>query len=196
MRVVRRVAGALTVLVLLAGCDDAGAQPPATPSTAPAAAAGGACQLLDFPVVNAKLGLDLAVAAAATQENTFTCVLQPPRRAPPDLVLSVSATTIGADIYTSAVQPKGATAVPGLGAAAYQLPLPATDGTGPGAEVGWLAGNKRIIQLSVHLAPGTADEQGGRPPAEARRPREADRPQQPVAPRFPPFAGARTPSPP
>jgi hypothetical protein len=153
---VRTVAGALAVLVLLAGCDDAGAQPPAQPSTAPAAAAGGACQLLDFPVVNAKLGLDLAVAAAATQENTFTCVLQPRAAGSPDLVLSVSATTIGADIYTSAVQPKGAAPVEGLGAAAYQLPTPATDSTGPGAEVGWLAGNKRIIQLSVHLAPGTA----------------------------------------
>ncbi|MFC4996597.1 hypothetical protein ACFPIJ_02010 [Dactylosporangium cerinum] len=154
----RRLVVALVVLVLLAGCDDAGAQPPANPSTAPAAAAGGACQLLDFPVVNAKLGLDLAVAAAATQENTFTCVLQPRGAGFPDLVLSVSATTIGADIYTSAVQPKGAAAVPGLGAAAYQRPVPATDTTGPGAEVGWLAGNKRIIQLSVHLARGTADD--------------------------------------
>lgn len=158
MRAVRRVAGALAVLLLLAGCDDAGAQPPVAASTTPAAAAGGACQLLDFPVVNAKLGLDLAVAASATQENTFTCVLQPRTAGSPDLILSVSATTIGADIYTSAVQPKGATPVEGLGAAAYQRPLPATDGTGPGAEVGWLAGNKRIIQLSVHLAPGTTEE--------------------------------------
>jgi hypothetical protein len=146
------------MLVLLAGCDDAGAQPPATPSTAPAAAAGGACQLLDFPVVNTKLGLDLAVAAAATQENTFTCVLQPRGAATPDLVLSVTATTIGPDIYASAVQPKGTAPVDGLGAAAYQLTTPATDTAGPGAEVGWLAGNKRIIQLSVHLAPGTADD--------------------------------------
>jgi hypothetical protein len=145
----------LAMLVLLTGCDDAGAQPQAEPSTAPAAAAGGACQLLDFPVVNAKLDLDLAIAAAATQENTFTCVLQPRGAGSPDLVLSVSATTIGADTYTSAIQPKDAAPVEGLGAAAYQLPTPASDGTGPGAEVGWLAGNKRIIQLSVHLAPGT-----------------------------------------
>lgn len=155
----RRVAGALAVLLLLAGCDDAGAQPAATRSGPPAAAAGGACQLLDFPVVNAKLGLDLAVAAAATQENTFTCVLQPRTAGSPDLVLSVTATTVGPDIYASAVQPKDATPVEGLGAAAYQRPLPAADGTGPGAEVGWLAGNKRIIQLSVHLAAGATDEQ-------------------------------------
>jgi hypothetical protein len=145
------VVAALTALILLTGCDDAGATPAAKPSAVPAAAAGGACQLLDSPVVNAKLGLGFGVAAAATLENTFTCVLQPPGAAFPDLVLSVSATTIGADIYTAAVQPKGAAPVPGLGAAAYQLQLPAA------AEVGWLAGNKRIIQLTVHLAPGSAD---------------------------------------
>lgn len=144
------------MLVLLAGCDDAGAHPQPAASTAPAAAAGGACQLLDFPVVNAKLGLDLAVAAAATQENTFTCVLQPSGGATPDLILSVTATTIGPDIYASAVQPKGAAPVEGLGAVAYQLQTPATDTAGPGAEVGWLAGNKRIIQLSVHLTRGAA----------------------------------------
>ncbi len=154
-----RVAGALTVLVLLTGCDDAGAQPPAPPPTVPAAAAGGACQLLEFPVVNAKLGLDFAVAAAATQDNTFTCALLPRTGTAPDLVLSVTTTTIGADIYTSAIQPKGAAPVEGLGAAAYQQPLPPAEKVGPGAEVGWLAGNKRIIQLSVHLPPGTPDEQ-------------------------------------
>ncbi|MEV4514119.1 hypothetical protein AB0K00_34805 [Dactylosporangium sp. NPDC049525] len=158
----RTVGVTLAALLLLTGCDDAGAHPQAAPSTAPAAAAGGACQLLDFAVVNAKLGLDLAVAASATQDNTFTCVLQPRAATAPDLVLSVSATTIGADIYTSAVQPKGAAPVEGLGAAAYQQPTPATDGTGhgtgPGAEVGWLAGNKRIIQLSVHLASGTPED--------------------------------------
>lgn len=156
----RTVAGVLAVLVLLSGCDDAGAHPGPAASTAPAAAAGGACQLLDFPVVNAKLGLDLAVAAAATQDNTFTCVLQPSGGATPDLILSVTATTIGPDIYASAVQPKGTAPVEGLGAAAYQLTTPATDTAGPGAEVGWLAGNKRIIQLSVHLTHGAADTAG------------------------------------
>jgi hypothetical protein len=154
---VRTVGVPLAALLLLAGCDGAGAHPQATPPAAPAAAAGGACQLLEFPVVNAKLGLDLAVAAAASQENTFTCVLQPRATSTPDLVLAVSATTIGVDIYTSAIQPQGATPVPGLGAAAFERPIPAADGTGPGAEVGWLAGNRRIIQLSVHLAPGAPD---------------------------------------
>lgn len=162
MRVVRRVATALTALLLLAGCDDAGAAAPAAPSTTPAAAAGGACQLLDFAVVNAKLapelGADLAVAAAASQDNTFTCVLQPRAAATPDLILSVSTTTIAPDIYTANVPPKSATPVDGLGAAAYQQQTPATEGAAPAVEVGWLAGNKRIIQLTVHLAPGTTDD--------------------------------------
>jgi hypothetical protein len=159
VRVVRRIAAALSVLVMLAGCDDADATPAAAArSTAPAAAAGGACQLLDFPVVNAKLGLDFGVAAAATKQNTFTCVLQPHGAAFPDLILSVSATTIGPDIYTAAVQPQGAAPVEGLGAVAFQRQTPPAQHAGPGAEVGWLAGNKRIIQLSVRFAAGTGDD--------------------------------------
>ncbi|MFF5226763.1 hypothetical protein [Dactylosporangium sp. NPDC000521] len=155
----RRVVAALAALLVLTGCDDADASPSAaTPSTAPAAASGGACQLLDFPVVNAKLGLQYGVAAAATLENTFTCVLQPHKAPLPDLILSVSATTIGPDIYATAVQPKGAAAVQGLGAVAYQRQSPAAEGTGPAVEVGWLAGNKRIIQLTVHLPAGTGDD--------------------------------------
>jgi len=149
---------AATAVLLLAGCDGADAQPGAQRSTAPASASGGACQLLDFATVNAKLGLDLSVAAAATQDNTFTCVLQVHGASYPDLVLSVTTTTIDADVFGTIVAPKDGTAVPGLGVAAYQLPTPAVDKAGPGAEVGWLAGNKRIIELSLRLAPGTADE--------------------------------------
>jgi hypothetical protein len=143
--------------VLLAGCDGAGASPSAKGSTAPAAAAGGACQLLDFRMVNAKLGLDLSVAAGATQDNSFSCVLQTSAASYPDLVLSVSATTIDADVFGSMIQPKDAVAVPGLGVVGYQMPTPAADKAGPGVEVGWLAGNKRIIELSLRLAPGTPD---------------------------------------
>lgn len=147
----------LVALVLLAGCDDAGAHP-APPSTAPAAAAGGACRLLDFGIVNTKLGLDLSVAAAAAQENSFTCVLQANGAGYPDLVLSVSTTTIGPDTFAAIVQPKNAVPVPGLGAAGYQMPTPAVNNAGPGVEVGWLAGNKRIIELSLRLAPGAGDD--------------------------------------
>jgi hypothetical protein len=143
---------------LVAGCDDAGASPAAQTSTAPAAAAGGACQLLDFGMVNAKLGLNLSVAAGASMDNSFSCVLETAGASYPDLILSVSTTTIDADIFGSSIQPKDAQAVPGLGLTAYQIATPAADKAGPGVEVGWLAGNKRIIKLSLHLAAGTGDD--------------------------------------
>ena len=38
------------------------------------------------------------------------------------------------------------------------MPTPAADKAGPGVEVGWLAGNKRIIQLTLHLPAGTGDD--------------------------------------
>jgi hypothetical protein len=143
---------------LPAGCDGAGASPSAKGSTAPAAAGGGACQLLDFGMVNAKLGLDLSVAAGATQDNTFSCVLQAGGASYPDLVLSVSTTTIDAAVFGSMIQPKDAAPVEGLGLVGYQMPTPAADQAGPGVEVGWLTGNKRIIELSLRFAPGTAEE--------------------------------------
>ena len=71
----------------------------------------------------------------------------------------MSATTIGADIYTVRRPAEGRH--PGPGPRRRRVPAAdpgPPDATGPGAEVGWLAGNKRIIQLSVHLAPGTADD--------------------------------------
>ena len=69
-----------------------------------------------------------------------------------------SATTIGADVFTDLIQPKDAQPVQGLGLAGYQMPTPATDQAGPGVEVGWLAGNKRIIELSLRFPPGTPAE--------------------------------------
>ena len=156
----RRVLFAVVALsaTLVAGCDDAGASPAAQTSTAPAAVAGGACQLLDFGMVNAKLGLNLSVAAGASMDNSFSCVLETAATHYPDLVLSVSATTVGPDIVASVVQPKDAVAVPGLGVTGYQMPTPEAGGAGPGVEVGWLAGNKRIINLSLRLAPGTPED--------------------------------------
>ncbi|WP_433614216.1 hypothetical protein ACQP2P_07740 [Dactylosporangium sp. CA-139114] len=171
----RRVLMAVVALsaALVAGCDDAGASPVAPPPTAPAAAAGGACQLLDFGMVNAKLGLNLSVAAGASMDNSFSCVLQTAAGSYPDLVLSVTTTTIGADVFSSAIAPKDGQAVPGLGLVAYQRPTPAAEKSGadaeksgpgaeksgPGVEVGWLAGNKRIIKLALRLAPEAGDEQ-------------------------------------
>src|SRR5690242_20770124 len=55
------------------------AAPPLAPkqvSVPPAAAAGGACQLLDWAMIKSSLGLTFAVAAAAQQGDTYTCVTQ------------------------------------------------------------------------------------------------------------------------
>ncbi|MFI5907376.1 hypothetical protein [Dactylosporangium sp. NPDC051541] len=156
----RRVLLAVVALsaMLVAACDDAGASPSAPASTAPAAAAGGACQLLDFAAVNAKLGLQLSVAMGASMGNSFSCALEPAGGGYPDLVLSVTSTTIDADVYSASIAPQGAQAVPDLGLVAYQRPLPPADKAGPGAEVGWLTGNKRIIKLALRLASGTPDD--------------------------------------
>jgi hypothetical protein len=120
-------------------------------SLAPAAAAGGACQLLDWDMIKTALGLTFAVAAAAQQGNTFTCVTQGHRASLPDLMLAVTATTADASVYTSTIQPKGATAVTGVGKVAFSLITAAGADAGPGVEVGWLAGNSRIIDLRLRL---------------------------------------------
>jgi hypothetical protein len=121
-------------------------------SLAPAAAAGGACQLLDWDMIKTALGFTFAVAAAAQQGNTFTCVTQGHGASLPDLMLAVTATTADASVYTSTIQPKGATAVPGVGKVAFSLITAAGADAGPGVEVGWLAGNSRIIDLRLRLA--------------------------------------------
>src|SRR5262245_56932177 len=111
----------------MAACTDESASanraaPPAKPvSVAPAAAAGGACQLLDWDMIKAALGVTFAVAAAAQQGNTFTCVTQRHGASLSDLMLAVTATTADASVYTSTIQPKGATAVPGVGKVAFSL---------------------------------------------------------------------------
>jgi len=130
------------------------AAPPLAPkqvSVPPAAAAGGACQLLDWAMIKSSLGLTFAVAAAAQQGDTYTCVTQGRGASLPDLMLAVTATTVDASVYTSTVQPKGAAPVAGVGKVAFSLITPAAAGAGPTAEIGWLAGNSRIIDLRLRL---------------------------------------------
>jgi hypothetical protein len=133
--------------------------PPKPVSVAPAAAAGGACQLLDWDMIKASLGLTFAVAAAGRQGETYTCVTQGRGASLPDLMLAVTATAVDASVYTSSIQPKGATPVPGVGKVAFSLLTPATAGAGPAVEIGWLAGNSRIIDLRLRLPePATPDK--------------------------------------
>jgi hypothetical protein len=164
---VRKLIGVLGLVAVLAGataCSDRSAsanhsadEPP--PSVAPAADAGGACQLIDYDSIKATLGVTFAVAGAAQQGDTYTCVTQARRASFPDLVLSVTATTADEGVFTSTVRPSGATAVTGLGKVAFSITFPASGKAGPAAEVGWLAGNARLLDLRLRLpANANADQ--------------------------------------
>ncbi len=163
----RRIAALTFAAALLttAACTDESASanraaPAPHPITvAPAAAAGGACQLLDWDMIKTSLGLTFSIAAAGQQGTTYTCVTQGHGASRPDLLLAVTATTADASVYTATVQPKGAVPVAGIGKVGFSLMLPAEADTGPGVEVGWLAGNSRIIDLRLHLTKQSTPEQ-------------------------------------
>jgi hypothetical protein len=165
---VRRLAAALTLAIALpaaAGCSShqASADNPPPPtvarSVAPAEDAGGACQLLDYDTIKSLVGIQFGIAAAAQQGNTFTCVTQAPGASYPDLVLAVTATAGDATVYNATVKPKNGAPVDGLGKVGFSLTFAAANGAGPGVEVGWLAGNSRIIDLRLRLLPNATPDQ-------------------------------------
>jgi hypothetical protein len=170
---VRKFVAVLAFLALagISGCSDKaakadGAPPPGpqqaapkSPSPAPAAAEGGACLLVEFGTINKILGVDFTVAAASKHGDTFTCVAQGRGASFPDVTLSVTATDISDATFTATVKPKGAVAVAGLGRAGYSIGTAAKDDAGPGIDVGWLAGNARLLDLRLRLTPqATADQ--------------------------------------
>lgn len=155
---IRRIApGWLAVAVLLlAGCGSSadGATPrggaDASPTRQPAEYAGGACQLLNYEVIESTLGARFEVSASAQQEDTYTCVVQPAKADYPDLLLSVTPTDADVPVFKSTVVPRGANSVSGLGLVGYSAVLKAGS-AGPGLEVGWLSGNARLIILRYTL---------------------------------------------
>lgn len=151
------LAGA-AVLALAGGCGsgDDGPRMRAVPPRPPAAAAGGACELLDYAVVEQVLGTRFEVSAAGRQNATYTCVLQPSKASLPDLTLAVTPTAADAAIFRSTVTPRGGTAVTGLGKAAYRLPVAAAAKRGPGVEIGWLSSNNRLMMVTYTTPAGTA----------------------------------------
>jgi hypothetical protein len=156
--------GALLLVALggLVACSGAQASPkrPAGSAavSAVAQAAGGACQLFDFEGVAQTLGVRFDTAAAAQQGETFSCVLGQDAASYPDLTLAVTPTTVDPLVYRAAVQPRGAVAVPDLGRIGYSRPVRALGAdSGPGVEVGWLAGNGRLITLQFRFAPKATD---------------------------------------
>jgi hypothetical protein len=168
-RAARRL-GATAVLALTAalatglasGCsgdanaDSGQSHPGGTRAPQPAALSGGACQLLDYDVVEAAIGVRFAIAASATSAATFTCVLQPDGADLPDLSLAVTATEADMSVFRTSVVPKGGTTIEDLGKLGYRVGVPASATAGPGVEVGWLSANQRLMVLRYRSATGTA----------------------------------------
>ncbi|GAB3802027.1 hypothetical protein [Micromonospora zhanjiangensis] len=159
--------GAGLLLVSLSGCDkDAAASTPiADPAPAvveiPARAAGGACRLLDFAVVEQHTGTRFDVAAASESAGSQSCVLRTEDEPQPALMLAVTRTAVDASIYRTSVVPKGATTVSGLGKAAYRtVPKPAA-GRGVGVEIGWLAAGGRMVCLRFTFPAGRDEAADG-----------------------------------
>ncbi|GGM26771.1 hypothetical protein [Micromonospora yangpuensis] len=160
------IAGAAVLLV--SGCaakDDAEpvAVPPVGQVTIPveAAAAGGACRLLDFAVIEEHTGIRFEVAAASERTDTQTCVVRTGQESLPELTLSVSETAVDKETFTADVVPSRAEKVTDLGEQAYRRTLAASGDDGAAAEVGWLAGKGRLAVLRCTLPPETdraADE--------------------------------------
>ncbi|MEV0270756.1 MAG: hypothetical protein HOU81_04230 [Hamadaea sp.] len=148
------LAGAVTAALLLSGCTASPPTPKPAPTVQqrPAAAEGGACQLIDFAKVSGSLGRSFTIAAAATKDKTFTCVVRTEQSPLPEVVLSVTQTKADASVFKDVVKPKGATDVPGVGKAAYQLVTPAKGQVGPVVEIGWLTGDARLLFLRLSLA--------------------------------------------
>jgi hypothetical protein len=149
--------------MVLAGCDP-GSDPPL-----PAAAAGGACRLINYDTVAAKLGTRFDTAGSALDGETYTCALTAGERAYPDLVFAVTASHADAVIFTATLTPSGATPVTDLGTVGYRIRRGGSAAGGPQCEVGWLSANSRLMLVRFTFPPRTPDEQ-----ADALLPRLVD----------------------
>jgi hypothetical protein len=149
----------ITALITSAGCDSDASRGPGRVSQWPAAAAGGACQLLDYDSVAAQIGTRFDTAGAAAEDETYTCALTLAGQDYPDLTLAVTATEADEAIFTATVTPSGSTAVKGLGRVGYRIGIAASAKSGPGVEVGWLSGNGRVMIMRYTFAARTSGSQ-------------------------------------
>ncbi|GAA0435482.1 hypothetical protein Aca07nite_15780 [Actinoplanes capillaceus] len=148
------------VLLAAAGCEAGEGAAVVTPSAPaeeiveePAAAAGGACILWDYELIEQTTGVRFAVAASDQVQDTSSCVVQTLEAAWPDLTLSVVETTkANADIFLSERMPAKATKLSGLGRAGYRLTTKAAGGHGPAVEIGWLSEAKQLQTLRFTFA--------------------------------------------
>ena len=168
----RLVVPAVLAVFALAGCgpenDPASAADVPLPELqVPAAAAGGACILLDYPQIEEHIGVRFDVAASDQTDDTSTCVVQTEDETLPDLTFSVVAsTTADAKMFLGELRPKGAKTLTGLGKAAYRAVEPAAGDAGPAVELGWLTADRQIMTLRFAFGPGGSAEEaadmGGR----------------------------------
>lgn len=137
------------------------APPTLKPSRVPAAAAGAACELLDYGTLEQTLGVSFEVAAGGQKDKTQTCVLQIAGAPAPDLTLAVTPSNADPGVFRKTVKPKGASELTGLGKAGYRLAVAAKPdaGRGPGVEIGWLSASKRILVLRCTLPVDTPQEE-------------------------------------
>jgi hypothetical protein len=159
-RAVSVAAMAACLLAGAAGCTShAGADPGDQPRRYPAAAAGGACLLLDWDSIAGATGVRFDVAGASRKDDTYSCVVTQGDAAYPDLALSVTPTKADEVIFAASISPSGSTTVKGLGKVAYVARSAAGGGHGPRWEVGWLSDNQRLMVLRFTFAKGapTAD---------------------------------------
>lgn len=142
--------------LLLSGCAAEQPGPPSPPIDFDrgAAAAGGACHLLDYEQLQRVLGLTFTMAASSIREATSSCVYRDEQQNLPELSLSVSPTAADVAVFRAAVQPAGATAVPGLGKVGFQSARNADASRPASVEVGWLAGNARLLLLKLSVPAG------------------------------------------
>jgi hypothetical protein len=158
---VRRALLGVALLCTLTGCS-AGqprAHPVPSPAKLPAQAAGGSCQLLDYGDVATDLGLTFDVAAASQVGQTFSCVLEREGAPLPDLTFAVTLVdALDVATFKTKVLPAGSAVIGDLGKIGYSRTAPASAGAGPAVEVGWLAGNGRLIVLTCRLAAAASAE--------------------------------------
>jgi hypothetical protein len=153
----RPVALGVAALLALAGCNNrktaSETLPPVQIVEQPAASAGGACILWDYPFIKQQLGVAFDVAASDQVDDTSTCVVQTVTGDWPDLTLSVvESTTANAELFLSALKPAKATKLKGLGKAGYRLTAAAAGGHGPSVEIGWLSEANQLQTLKFIFA--------------------------------------------
>jgi hypothetical protein len=101
----------VALLGILTGCTSAAAGAPRAATSPPGSVrqpaeyAGGACQLMNFDLVKASLGVGFDIAGAGNVDDSFTCVLQKVDSPLPDLALAVTPTEADTGLFHDKVAP-------------------------------------------------------------------------------------------